>query len=315
MNNNALATPDKPHSIAPAMTAEQVDLIKRTVCKGATNDELALFLHTAKRTGLDPLARQIHAVKRGGVMAVQTGIDGYRLIADRTGNYAPGDVEVTMDAANKLPVSAKASVKKKVGGEWHTVTATAYWSEYAVENSPMWRKMPRLMLGKCAEALALRRAFPAELSGLYTVEEMEQATDAPINATPAIKAPEAVPPTVAKAFPTAKVREEAVEAEVVEPTPKATAPSVTPKANPAKAGEVISEKQGVRLYAIWKQAGKSTEEVKAYLKEKYGLTATRDIKRGDYEAIVEWCQGKTAEPTTQAEDGPVAEMGDDEVFS
>jgi len=155
------------------MTAEQTDLIKKTVCKGATNDELALFLYTAKRTGLDALAKQIHAVKRGGVMTIQTGIDGYRLIADRTGKYAPGPISVVMNGAKVE--SATASVKKLVAGVWHDVTATAYYAEYASESSPMWKKMPRLMISKCAEALALRRAFPAELSGLYTVEEMGQA--------------------------------------------------------------------------------------------------------------------------------------------
>lgn len=172
------------------MTPAQVDLVKRTVAVGSTNDELALFLYTCKRTGLDPLARQIHAVMRWNgkagknVMSIQTGIDGYRLIADRTGKYAPGDITISGTGED---MAATAAVKKLVEGTWHIITATAYFPEYCqrINGQPMglWARMPKLMLGKCAEALALRRAFPAELSGVYTHEEMQQA-DSDKTATP-----------------------------------------------------------------------------------------------------------------------------------
>lgn len=182
-------------AIRQEYSPEQVDLIKATVASGTTDAELALFLHQCQRTGLDPLSNQIHCIKRKSKnkdgswsekVTIQTGIDGYRLIADRTGRFAPGDVVIKMEGT-KI-VSAIATVKKCVGGTWFDVKAEAYYDEYVQtyyskesskwEPTGLWKKMPRIMLAKCAEALALRRAFPAELSGLYTDDEMRQA-DAP----------------------------------------------------------------------------------------------------------------------------------------
>jgi hypothetical protein len=60
-------------------------------------------------------------------------------------------------------------------GQRFAYTATARWSEYCPDNAPMWKRMPHTMLGKCAEALALRKAFPQQLAGLYSREEMDQA--------------------------------------------------------------------------------------------------------------------------------------------
>lgn len=166
-------------------TREQVELIKTTVAKGTTDDELKLFLYTAEHTGLDPLLKQIHAVKRGGVMAIQTGIDGYRLIADRTKLYAGNDDPIFADYSDvqengktiSVPGRATVTVYKLVGGHAVGFTATAHWDEYYPGGNQgfHWRKMPHLMLGKCAEALALRKAFPAELASIRTDEEMEQA--------------------------------------------------------------------------------------------------------------------------------------------
>lgn len=182
-----------PHQAA--MSRDQVELVKRTVARGTTDDELKLFLYTAQRTGLDPLAKQIHAIKRWNgrekreVMSIQTGIDGYRLIAERTERYAPGQEPKYESEGGKL-VSATAYVKKLVAGTWHEVAATAFWEEYVQTDreghpTPTWKRMPRLMLAKCAEALALRRAFPAEMSGVYTFDEMaqtESAESAPVEA-------------------------------------------------------------------------------------------------------------------------------------
>lgn len=162
-------------------TPDQVELVKRTICKGASDDELKLFIHVAQRTGLDPFARQIYAMKRKNnktnreEMSIQVGIDGFRLIADRTGQYAGSDDPIVDD--EKEPNKATVTVYKLMGGQRCPFTATARWSEYYPGDAFgfMWRKMPCLMLGKVAEALALRKAFPAELSGLYTADEMAQA--------------------------------------------------------------------------------------------------------------------------------------------
>jgi len=163
------------------------ELLKRTICKGATDDELELFAMVCKRTGLDPFMKQIYPVSRWdsklskNVMTMQTSIDGFRLIAERTGKYCPGrESTFVYDASNKM-VSATAYVKKMTNdGTWHEIAATAYFQEYAQRNKEgkllkFWEQMPHVMLAKCAESLALRKSFPAELSGIYTRDEMAQA--------------------------------------------------------------------------------------------------------------------------------------------
>lgn len=167
----------------------KVQLLKDTICKDSTDDELELFAYTCKRLGLDPFARQIHPVKRFDstlnreVMTIQTGIDGYRLIADRTGRYAPGAAPTFQFDKNGNLFSATSYVKKMTSdGTWHVVEATAHYREYVAlkrDGKPnfMWATKPYIMLSKCSEALALRKAFPAELSGVYTKEEMDQANN------------------------------------------------------------------------------------------------------------------------------------------
>ncbi len=183
---------------------KQLDILKNSICKGVSNEEFEVFLMACVKTQLDPFMRQIYAVKRkakkpdgtwGETMTIQTGIDGYRLIAERTERYAPGPEPTYCYDSNGGLQSATAFIKKQTkDGTWHSVSASAYIDEYCQtftdratgekKATGMWGNMPRTMLAKCAEAQALRKAFPAEMSGVYTKEEMAQAD--PIDVTPKI---------------------------------------------------------------------------------------------------------------------------------
>jgi phage recombination protein Bet len=186
------------------LSKERMDLWKRIYLKGCSEDEFSLFKSICARTGLSPEARQIYAVKRWDkregrdIFQFQTSIDGFRLIADRSSQYAGQlgpffsdgtRVVNSVTGASELlwldgwadsvpPVLAKVGVLRHDFKEpcW----GVAKWSSYVQTDrngSPthMWAKMPEVLLSKCSEALALRKGFPAELSGLYTSDEMAQA--------------------------------------------------------------------------------------------------------------------------------------------
>lgn len=171
-NMNELTIPQK----------DKLELLKRTFCKDATDDEFELFQMICQKTGLDPTSKQIYAIKRKGVMTFQTSIDGYRLIAERTGRYAPGREPCFAYDKDGHLISATSFIKKQTkDGSWHEVAATAFYSEYVVKYNgkptDFWLKMGHTMIAKCAEALALRKSFPDVFSGIYTKDEMDQASN------------------------------------------------------------------------------------------------------------------------------------------
>lgn len=174
-------------------TDSEVDLIKTQIAPGVTDGELKLFLHVCKSRQLDPFSKQIYAVVRKQwnsetrteekKMVMMTAIDGFRLNARRAGVEAIDEPEFVYDArligpSNPLGL-VKATVRVWRRGCDRPTVGVAYWDEYVQTKrdgtpSGQWPKMPRTMLGKCAEAQGLRKAAPEELSGLYAPEEMDQ---------------------------------------------------------------------------------------------------------------------------------------------
>lgn len=205
--NTAVQTvePLRPRDLAPA----QLALIRRTVAADCNEDEFDLYIEVAKRVGLDPFRRQIYAVvynkdkpnKRK--MSIITGIDGFRAVAARCGDYRPDNAEamIVIDPDLKDPDTNPLGIERAVytaykrgdDGEWYPVVGTAYWEEFApitdewaeneegkwrptgkssIAKTSNWRKMGRVMIVKCAESQALRKGWPEDLSGVYSEEEM-----------------------------------------------------------------------------------------------------------------------------------------------
>jgi phage recombination protein Bet len=183
-------------------TQQQITVLKSLGLDQATESDLGLFFHQCTRTGLDPFAKQIYMIgrkaKENGQFVtkytIQTGIDGYRLIARRAADRAGHKygIEETLwcgeDGAWRdvwLGQAPPAAAKVTVSRDGDTFTAVATYREYVQlakdyasgEMGPnsMWKKMAANQLSKCAEAAALRKAFPQDLSGVYVDAEMHQA--------------------------------------------------------------------------------------------------------------------------------------------
>lgn len=196
------------------LTGKQLDLMRRTVAADCSEDEFNLFIEVSRRVGLDAFRKQIYAVvynkdkpeKRK--MSIITGIDGFRAVAERSGKYRPSEdePEIIYDENAKDPRTNPLGIERAVvtvykfgpDGQWHPLKGVAYWTEFAPLNeiwawdadvgkkrptgefelpqNTNWRKMPRVMIAKVAEAQALRKGWPEDLAGVYAAEEMDRAT-------------------------------------------------------------------------------------------------------------------------------------------
>jgi phage recombination protein Bet len=236
-------------------TPEQTQLISTTIAPGCSGDELRLFAYACQRTGLDPFSKQIYAIKRGGKMTIQAGIDGLRSIAERTGQLDGsetlwcGDDGVWTDVwlGSKPPAAAKTTIWRK--GASHAFTGVARFQDYNAGQG-LWTKMGATMIAKCSEALALRKAFPADLSGVYSSDEMEQAVE-PVTVTSA-PAP-ALPAGDDKVFTAGK-------AAIAKATNMEALAKVTERME-ARKGDLSTEQQEILLaLALDKEASFTTAE-------------------------------------------------------
>lgn len=214
-----------PNNTVGSWTSRQLDTIKRTVAKDTNEDEFDLFIEYAKSKRLDPFSKQIIAVvyskdnaeKRKMTIIVTQ--DGQRVLASRCRDYRPAETEpeFAYKADLKSPTNPlgieKVTVtlfKQDSAGTWHPIKGWAYWDEYApvreewafdqedrkrkptgkmtLDASGNWAKMPRVMLAKCANMVALRSGWPETFAGAYAEEEMERVKVLDLTATEMVEA-------------------------------------------------------------------------------------------------------------------------------
>ena len=297
----------------------QVATLRQLGVENATREDLAVFFHQAVRTGLDPFARQIYMIGRNAKevywengqkreswvtkYTIQTGIDGYRLIARRAADRANETLgyEDTLWCGEDgqwrdiwLSTTPPSAAKATVVRAGQKFTATALWSEYVQTKrdggvSNMWAKMSSTMLAKCAEALAMRKAFPQDLSGIYTVEEMAQADNQQPEPAPA-------PAPAPEPTPEAKPKQTRSRKPVTPIEPPADLPAPADD-EPAEivdepAVELITEPQSKMMFALLNKNGfadDGTTAQKDYLESIIGrqLTSRRDITKAEATRIID----------------------------
>ena len=168
--------------------------LKSSLYTGAKDDSIQMVIEYCKACNLDPMQKPVHIMtmwdKNTKSMkdTIMPGIGLYRIQAARSNKYAGvsepeyGDtVNTKLGGVNiSYPEWCKVTVKKLIGTSIVEFTAKEYWLEnYAIAKkdstapNAMWLKRPFGQLAKCAEAQALRKAFPEIITQQPTAEEME----------------------------------------------------------------------------------------------------------------------------------------------
>jgi phage recombination protein Bet len=284
-----------------ALTQEQVDLLQRTVCKDHTPDEIQLFLQYCQAKGMDPFGREIYSIKRKDRVTFQIGIDALRMKAEETDEYNGQETQwcdtdgkwVDVWVSGMPPFASKVSVFRK--GIDKPFVGIALWTEYKpADNDFIWKKMPSNQLAKCAEAIALRKAFPRKLGGLYAAEEMEQAdkgTKMPKIAMPKPKDVKEPPEAeIVESSPSLEAQEAPIEFseppvgykhEEHQAAHEAQAPST--KEEVEKALRPPVSKFYAQLKKMVREKGITDEKMKTSIKVLYGKDSSKDL---DDEQIV-----------------------------
>jgi phage recombination protein Bet len=289
-------------SVAMQVFGDDYAAIKSGIAPNLTDTELDYLASVARSMGLSVLRKQIYGTKRKSkdangnwtdALTIQVGIDGYRVIADRTGKYA-GQVGpywcgedgqwVDVWLAKTPPAAAKVGVLRKdfKGPLW----SVAVYESYVARNrdgSPnnLWNKMPELMLAKCAESLALRKAFPDEMGGTYTEDEMQQADN-----------PTGAPAPIREIRPASTHVEQPVRATVMN----------TPRTKPTQRGdlterELLNRKLWARAIEYYGQADQSAKE-------------QRDTAR---EALHQWAKVSFPDAVNEAGEPSIAALTDAQI--
>lgn len=287
-----------------AWTPEQRDLIKRTVAPQASDDELAMFLHIAAVSGLDPLRKQIHFMKHSGRVVIVADVNGLQARAAREADFEGLLHAVVYEKDDFQVDNATGSVLRhttnplgsngKILGAWATVkrkgklpfTSVVRFGEYDNANNALWKSKPAVMIDKVAKSTALRLAYPEQLGGIYDRAELDKTDEREVNPAPApVVAAEPTPelaqlPVTGRK--TAQVKQQlaarVVRSQVVDVSPGETEEQAEAR---AAAPEVPAVTPWTRAKAMLEAAGLTGSIAGGFMKTATGCAAPKDVTDAD----------------------------------